>query len=131
FFAIPPPRSTGRERFGEHYARKLSGVGRAMGLSDEDVLATAAELTAASVAQAIEMYLKPRGGVDAVYASGGGIHNAAIIAALERRLAPVRLMLLSELGMVPEAKEALAFAFLAHQTLSGLPGNIPDATGSR
>lgn len=130
FFAIPPPRSTGRERFGDRYAAKLREVGRAMGLSDEDVLATAVELTAASVADSISRFLLPHGPIEAVFASGGGVHNATLMHALERRLRPARFRPLTALGVKPEAKEALAFAFLAHQTLCGQPGNVPSATGA-
>jgi len=68
--------------------------------------------------------------VDAVFVSGGGVRNATLFAALERRLAPARVLPLATLGVPPEAKEALAFAFLAHQTLCGLPGNVPAATGA-
>jgi len=130
FFSLPPPRSTGRERFGESFARALRERGRAAGLSDDDLLATAVELTAASVALAIEAFVRPRGAPDAVYASGGGVANAALMEALARRLGEARLQPLSVLGVRPEAKEALAFAFLAHQTLCGWPGNVPGATGA-
>jgi len=130
FFAEPPPRSTGRERFGEEYAGTLRQVGLAMGLSDDDILATAVELTAASVALALERFVRPRGVVDAVYASGGGVRNATLMRSLERRLAPAAVQPLERLGWAPEAKEAVAFAFLAHQTLCGLPGNVPGATGA-
>jgi len=129
FFALPPPRSTGREAFGKDYAAKLRERGRALGLSEDDLLATAVELTAASVAMAIERFLAPRG-VDAVFASGGGVKNRTLMAALERRLAKIRLATLETLGVEPGSKEALAFAFLAHQTLCGLPGNVPGATGA-
>lgn len=131
FFALPPPRSTGRERFGDRYAVRLREIGDQLDLSLDDLLATAVELTAASVADAVDRFLAPRGGVQAVYASGGGVRNAALMGALERRLGDVRLAPLAELGVPPESKEALAFAFLAHQTLCGLPGNVPGATGAR
>jgi anhydro-N-acetylmuramic acid kinase len=101
-----------------------------MGLSDDDILATAVELTAASVALAVERFVRPRGAVDAVYASGGGVRNATLMRSLERRLAPAVVQPLERLGWAPEAKEAVAFAFLAHQTLCGLPGNVPGATGA-
>lgn len=130
FFALPPPRSTGRERFGAGYAARVHALSRDLGLGDDDLVATAVELTAASVAGAVEEFLVPRGGVDAVYASGGGVRNPALMRALERRLAPRPLRPLADLGVAPEAKEALAFAFLAHLTLSGLPGNVPGATGA-
>jgi len=130
FFALPPPRSTGRERFGESFARALRERGGEAGLSDDDLLATAVELTAASVARAIEDFVRPRGSPDVVYASGGGVANATLMAALARRLGGVRLEPLAALGVRPESKEALAFAFLAHQTLCGQPGNVPGATGA-
>jgi anhydro-N-acetylmuramic acid kinase len=130
FFAQAPPRSTGRESFGDAYARALISEGRAAGATDSDLLATAAELTAASASDAIRRFLVPRGGVDVVVASGGGVRNAALMAALERRLAPIRLETSERLGVDPSGKEALAFAFLAHQTLCGAPGNVPSATGA-
>ncbi len=130
FFAQPPPRSTGRERFGADYAALMRARGLAMRLSEEDLMATAVELTAASVADAIGRFLAPRGGVASVYASGGGVRNAALMSALARRLAPARLERADALGVPSDSKEALAFAFLAHQTLCGRSGNLPAATGA-
>jgi anhydro-N-acetylmuramic acid kinase len=129
FFAQPPPRSTGRERFGAEFARSLVVRGNALGIGDADLARTALELTAASIADAIARYVRPRG-LDAVYASGGGVANAALMDALARRLAPVPLRSLETLGVAPGAKEAMAFAMLAHLTLCGLPGNLPAATGA-
>jgi anhydro-N-acetylmuramic acid kinase len=91
FFAQPPPRSTGRERFGAPYATALRARGESLRLSDDDILATAVALTAESVARAVREHLAPRG-VDAVYASGGGVRNATLMQALRatspRRPAP-------------------------------------------
>jgi Predicted molecular chaperone distantly related to HSP70-fold metalloproteases len=109
---------------------KLRDLGLSLGLRDQDVLATAVELTAAAVAGAIERFILPRGRPEAVYVSGGGVRNRTLMAALERRLGGVRLDPLAALGVPPEAKEALAFAFLGHQTLCGLAGNVPSATGA-
>jgi len=131
FFSEPPPRSTGRERFGERYAAKVAELARGMEVAADDLMATATMLTAASVAQAVAQFLAPRGPIDAVFASGGGAYNATLMRSLEQRLKPARVRSLATLGVAPEAKEALAFAFLAHQTLSGLPGNLPSATGAR
>ena len=130
FFALEPPRSTGRERFGRGYAEKLHAVGLAMGLEEDDLMATAVELTAASVEGAVRRFLAPRGGVDVVAASGGGVRNPTLMGALARRLAPARLIATDDLGVHGPGKEALAFAFLAHQTLCGLAGNVPGATGA-
>lgn len=131
FFSLPPPRSTGRERFGDGYAERLAELGEGMGLTLEDTLATAVELTAASIEQALREHLAPRGKVDAVYASGGGVRNVTLMLALRRRLDGIRLERLDELGVSAGIKEALAFAFLAHLTLCGEAGNVPGATGAR
>jgi len=131
FFSLAPPRSTGRERFGDGYAERLAELGEGMGLSLEDTLATAVELTAASIERAVSEHLAPRGKVDAVYASGGGVRNVSLMLALRRRLDGIRLERLDELGVSAGIKEALAFAFLAHLTLCGEAGNVPGATGAR
>jgi hypothetical protein len=73
----------------------------------------------------------PRGRVDALYASGGGVRNVTLMTALRRRLDGIKVARLDDLGVSPGIKEALAFAFLAHLTLSGEPGNVPGATGAR
>ena len=131
FFSLPPPRSTGRESFGDGYAERLAEVSESMGLSLEDTLATAVELTAASIEQAVREHLSPRSKVDAVYASGGGVRNVSLMLALRRRLDGIRLDRLDALGVSAGTKEALAFAFLAHLTLCGEAGNVPGATGAR
>ncbi len=131
FFRTPPPRSTGRERFGHVYVTRLREIGEQLGLNLEDTLATAVELTARTVADALNEFVRPRGPIDAVYVSGGGVRNATLMVALRRQLGDVRVERLDALGVEPDAKEALAFALLAHLTLCGEPGNVPGATGAR
>ncbi len=130
FFELAPPRSTGRERFGAAYAERLLEIAGTMNMREADVLATAVELTAVSVAQAVERFVTPHTRLDAIYLSGGGARNRTLTRALERRLSPIPVRSISALGLEPEGKEALAFAFLAHMTLCGLPGNVPAATGA-
>ena len=130
FFEQAPPRSTGRERFGVHYAEKLGALGLAMGLDEHDLVATATELTAAAIENGVERFVSPRGPVEAVYVSGGGVRNATLMQSLSRRFAPARVRPLSVLGVDPQAKEAVAFALLAHRTLWGAPGNVEGATGA-
>ena len=125
FFAAAPPKSTGRERFGDQYARALHD--RAPGA---DAVATAVELTARSVADAVGRWTP--GGVEVV-ASGGGCHHPGLMAALGRHLAergnhPLRRF--DELFFPGDAKEAVAFALLGYLTLHGQPGNVPAATGA-
>ena len=129
FFRLVPPRSTGREHFGAALATQLASRAAALGVGEADLARTALELTAASVAAAIARFLQPRG-VDAVYASGGGVANRTLMESLARRIAPLPLRSLETLGVPPAAKEAMAFAMLAHLTLCGLPGNLTGATGA-
>lgn len=125
FFAAPPPKSTGRERFGDAYAAALHAR-----VPGTDGIATAVELTARSVAAAIGRWAPA--GVEVV-ASGGGCHHPGLMAALARHLDaggahPLRRF--SDLFFPGDAKEAVAFALLGYLTLHGQPGNVPAATGA-
>lgn len=125
FFISPPPKSTGRERFGDSYAHVLHER-----LPGADAVATAVELTARSVAEAVGRWTPA--GVDVVV-SGGGCHHPGLMLSLERHLAlrgahPLRRF--DELFFPGDAKEAVAFALLGYLTLRGQPGNVPAATGA-
>jgi anhydro-N-acetylmuramic acid kinase len=125
FFSAPPPKSTGRERFGDAYAAALHAR-----VPGADGVATAVELTARSVAAAVADWT-PAG--TEVVASGGGCHHPGLMAALERRLAACGghvLKRFDDLFFPGDAKEAVAFALLGYLTLHGQPGNVPAATGA-
>lgn len=125
FFRRPPPRSTGRERFGAH---RLEGwLDAHRGERREDLLATLTELTAWSVAEALRWLDY---GLDEVYLCGGGARNPELRRRLEDRLRPVPVESLSELGWDPDAREAAAFALLARQHRLGVPCSAPWATGA-
>ena len=130
FFALAPPRSTGREQFGAAYADRLLAECRSLGRPVADAMASAVAISAEAIARAMRRFLVPRGGVDRVLASGGGIRNRALMIALAERLAPVAVGTTESFGIEPAAKEALAFALLAHMTLCGRAGNVPSATGA-
>ena len=130
FFAASPPKSTGREDFGEAYAEALFARARAKGLSTVDLLATATALTVESIGDAYRAFLLPRGAIDTVILGGGGTRNPTLTNWLRERLAPARVRLHSDFGMPDEAKEAAAFALLAYCTLRGRPSNVPSATGA-
>jgi anhydro-N-acetylmuramic acid kinase len=126
FFACPPPKSTGRERFGDDYARELHRR-----VPGADGVATAVELTARSVAAAVGRWVP---GDAEVVASGGGCHHPGLMAALGHSLdaLPGRhpLLRFDQLFFPGDAKEAVAFALLGYLTLHGQPGNVPSATGA-
>lgn len=127
FFARQPPKSAGREEFGADYRARF--LARTEGRSLEDRLRTAVEITAAGVARGVEQ--SGAGIPDEVIVSGGGAKNAALLDAIRARLPKSVVRTSDELGVPSEAKEAMAFAFLAAETLAGRPGNVPAATGAR
>jgi anhydro-N-acetylmuramic acid kinase len=125
FFAAPPPKSTGRERFGDGYAAALAAR-----VPGPDGVATAVELTARTVADAVARWT-PAG--TEIVASGGGCHHPGLMHSLERNLRVAggyRLRRFSEIFFPGDAKEAVAFALLGYLTLHGQPGNVPAATGA-
>jgi len=127
YFSQPPPKSCGFEEFGEAFVR--SAREQAPEASVEDLVATMTELTGRTVGEAIARFLQGDTPWELII-SGGGAHNSQLLARIERwsGLTP---RLSSELGIDIDAKEAIAFAFLACETLAGRPGNLPSATGAR
>jgi anhydro-N-acetylmuramic acid kinase len=131
YFATEPPKSTGREQFSPDYIADFIARCRSAsaGASIPDIVATAVALTAASVADAYRRFVpEPIGDV---VLSGGGARNPALVDALSAALAAYAVQTFDDVFFDGEAKEAVAFAFLAYLHVHGLPGNIPSATGAR
>ena len=131
YFSAPPPKSTGRELFSAAYVEEF--VAKCYEQRPEatgpDLVASAVALTARAVADAYDRFVhEPIGDV---LLSGGGARNPALVAALERHLAPRRVRQFGDLFFDGEAKEAVAFAYLGALHLQGRPGNVPSATGAR
>jgi anhydro-N-acetylmuramic acid kinase len=126
YFSQPPPKSTGRELFGEQFLAAHAAALEA--LSDEDGAATLTALTAATVASAVTANAPD---VQRVIVSGGGARNASLMAALAARLPGVAVVDSACVGVDPDAKEAIAFAILGFETLRGRPANVPRVTGAR
>ncbi len=124
YYALLPPKSTGKEHFHEgHLTSALDAVGHVAG---DDLLATLVELTAATVADACAAH-----GVTRVVASGGGVRNPTLMAALSRRLAPATLVTSDALGLPADAKEAYLTALLGFLTWAGSPADTTGTTGAR
>jgi anhydro-N-acetylmuramic acid kinase len=130
YFGQPPPKSTGRERYGEPYAVDLIGHGRELGLTDDDLVASATALTAQAIADSYGKLVPAELTPGECIVSGGGARNPALMAMLSERLDPIPVTDLSALGWDPDAKEAAAFAILAHLFQAGEPGNLPSVTGA-
>ncbi len=129
WYATPPPRTTGRERFSPELARHLLLHGRNRGLDDDSIVATVTALTAGSIADAIRRFA-PAPPAELVL-SGGGARNPWLVARIAALLPGVRVLELAELGVRGEEKEALAFAVMAHETWHGRPWSRPAFTGVR
>ena len=126
YFARPAPKTTGRERFGAGFlAAHRDALER---LSPGDGAATLLEVTAASIAEAIEASGFGRAHV---LASGGGARNGRLMERLAARLPAARVETTEAMGVPVEAKEAIAFALLGYETLRGRAANVPSATGAR
>lgn len=123
-FTDPPPKSTGREAFGRAFVDRLLTEGPS---EPADLLATAVALTARSVADALDRFVPVR--LDRVIASGGGVRNPALLAALREAL-PCPVETTAAYGLDPDAKEAVLFALLAHEWANGVCTGLPAVTGA-
>jgi len=131
YFIKRPPKSTGRERFGDEYARDLWKSARHLGATRADAVRTAAELTVRSIAYAFRFIIARRAKVEEVIVSGGGAKNRFLLRRLREELPELRWIRADRFGVPAKAKEAFAFAVLAYQTWRGQPANLPSATGAR
>lgn len=123
----PPPKSAGREQFNLDWLDAvLAGLHEAV--APADVQATLLEFTAASLADAVR---RDCAGARELCVCGGGAHNGALMRRVRARLAGVEVDTTTALGIDPDWMEALAFAWLARQTLHRAPGNLPAVTGAR
>ena len=124
WFALPPPKSTGREVFHLEWVQaRLQG-----GEAASDVQASLLELTAVTVADALRAH-QPQ--TQRVLVCGGGVHNARLLQRIAANLPGVIVESTAAFGLDPDFVEAMGFAWLARQALAGRPGNLPDVTGAR
>jgi len=142
YFSALPPKSCGREQFGETFVSRFIAMCRKAGGRedrDEDVIATATALTAASIVQAYKKFVwehveqaAPLSAVEFVVA-GGGTKNNLLMKMLTPELGTmgVKVRLMEELGIPAQAKEGVAFALMAWLSWFGMVGNVPSATGAQ
>ncbi|MFZ1729148.1 MAG: anhydro-N-acetylmuramic acid kinase [Bacteroidota bacterium] len=130
FFRQSPPKSTGRESFGEDYLNDLLTVARDLSVLDvADIITTVSECTVRSISMHLRALL-PLPQRFRLLLSGGGARNAFITGGLHYAFPEATIQSTAELGVDPDAKEALAFAVLANEWLVGNPANLPSATGA-
>jgi anhydro-N-acetylmuramic acid kinase len=122
-----PPKSTGREIFGETYVQKVLAQSRRRHLSLHDLLATGCQFIAHTIRDAQQWIKKIPGDV---VCGGGGVRNARLWAELQKIFAPIPVRTMDECGSSSQAFEAQAFAVLAYQTVHGVCANVPRVTGA-
>ncbi len=153
-----PPKSTGREYFGAVYTKKTLTLGRRLHVKPNDLIRTVTIFTALSIVDALNRFVLPKTKIHQLIVSGGGANNPLLMAQLTALLAPptnaraphssplgapysvpssspetyanIAVFPSSQFGVPTDAKEALAFAILAHETFHQRPSNLPSATGA-
>jgi anhydro-N-acetylmuramic acid kinase len=130
YFKMAPPKSTGREMFGEEYAGQVLEQGALLDMKEADIMRTVVSLTARAVADACGVHYSSGAAFDEILVSGGGVHNETLMQALKKELKPAKILISDKAGIPADAKEAVVFAMLANETLAGRAGNVPAATGA-
>ena len=129
YFALPPPKSTGRDLFNDAWLAQFLGKHH---YRPQDVAHTLVALTVRTIHDALAQYC---GNINAVYLCGGGAHNRLLISHLKQLLAntslDITLATTAELGVGVDWVEAAAFAWLAKQTINHKPSNLPAVTGAK
>lgn len=129
YFKRTPPKTTGREHFGVQFARRVMTQSQQGPI--QDLIATATALTAHSIAAAYRDFIEPLGPIDEVILGGGGASNPTLVGMLGELLPKARLLRHEDVGIDSRAKESLAVAIIAHDSVVGAYTNVPGATGGR
>lgn len=121
-----PPKSAGREEFGEKFKREILDIAVDRGINNNDLVATLTAFTAFSIARNCQKFL---GNIDELIVAGGGAHNKTLMELLEKKV-DCKVNTTEEYGIPIDAREAVGFALLAYHTLKKKTNNVPSATGA-
>ncbi len=128
YFNITPPKSTGRELFGENY---LDEILKEFSDTKENIIATLTMFTVKSIKNAFDKFIFPKTSIDEIILGGGGAYNSEIKRILQKEFAPRTIIKTHEdFGISNKFKEAMAFAILAYCTHENIPNNVKTATGA-
>ena len=131
YYALPPPRSCGREEYGEAFVERLLRERPPASPDDwRNLVATVSELAAWAVGDAYRRHVAPTRSIARAYISGGGAANPHLVVRLAHHLAPLSVADTGARGVDPDLKEAMAFALLAALFITDQPGNVPEVTGA-
>jgi anhydro-N-acetylmuramic acid kinase len=128
YFDLKPPKSTGRELFGEHYSKNIFDKAKSLNISNEDIIATLTYFVAKSISDSYKNFLPqiPK----KVIISGGGAKNESIKNFLKEFLPYSKIQTTNDYGLNSDAKESIAFALFAYCTVFGITNNLTSATGA-
>ncbi|WP_125154170.1 anhydro-N-acetylmuramic acid kinase AnmK [Clostridium rectalis] len=124
-----PPKTTGRELFGCQFVDYLMGFKNS--ISDNDFICTLTMFTAKSITYNYEKFIFPNINIQEIILGGGGSYNRTLIFMIKDLLPKYRVLIQEELGYSSDAKEAIAFAILANETINNIPSNVKNATGAK
>ena len=128
YYRRRPPKSTGREHFGQCYLSEILSWPEASRCSPEDIVATLMALTAETIADSYRRFLPNK--IDEVVLCGGGASNPTLVEMI-RSATGLQVRLFDEFGIPSKAKEAVAFAVLGSETVRGVAATVPSATGAQ
>ena len=123
-----PPKTTGRERYNREFVEKVYAKAASLGVDDGEVLATLTRYTALAIAFSVKELLPEI--PERLIVGGGGSYNLTLLRFLRELLPETEVVTNEEIGWNSDAKEAVAFAILANETVSGMCNNAPGATGA-
>lgn len=127
YFSRKPPKSTGKELFGRELLNRIISKKR---MRPEDLIATLTHFTAYSIKKAYSRFILARYEVTEIIVSGGGAKNTYLMSLLKDLFSPIEILPSDFFGIPAMSKEAVSFAILANETLSGNPSNLPKVTGA-
>ncbi len=126
-----PPKTTGRELFGEEFFREVLKMAEKRNLSPEDIIATLTAFTVEAIAYNYEKFYPKGYELQEVILGGGGTYNKTMVEWLKKRLYPVNVKTHEDFGIPNDAREAVTWAVLADEMLFGIPNNVPSASGAK
>ena len=131
YFNKRPPKSTGREKFGEEYIKRIERLGKKSHLKPEDLVTTASELVVQTIWESFLRFVKTKQKIQRLIITGGGAHNRYFTLRLKQLFEPIEVVTSKVFGYNPDSVEALVFALLAYLAIKGKPGNIKRVTGAK
>ncbi|MFH0925918.1 MAG: anhydro-N-acetylmuramic acid kinase [bacterium] len=131
YLSLQPPKTTGREEFGEDYVEKLIQKAKVMNILDLDLVHTVTAFTVECILHHYKIYIQLQSQIDEVIIGGGGIMNKTLMEMLKRGFDPVPIYTFDDFNIPSKAFESVSFAILANETINGVPANLPKVTGAR